>query len=155
PKPNAWRVVIEPAASAGPPLAAAPPPVAPPEPTQPTEPVVPPAPSAPSRPTPHVQVATASERPLVKMTEIGASDPHLAAGSPPNMRIHGEVKALEGHPVYTPEALMAALVQITPEKNRREFDERNDTDFAHAIPGIARFRANLFRDRRGPGAVFR
>jgi len=164
PKPNAWRVSIEPAGEAAPapaarpPLAAAPSPVAPPEPTQPTEPIPPPPVARahePSRPTPHVQVATAIERLLVKMTEIGASDLHLSTGSPPNVRVHGEVKALEGHPVYTAEALMADLVQITPEKNRREFDERNDTDFAHAIPGIARFRANLFRDRRGPGAVFR
>ena len=42
-----------------------------------------------------------------------------------------------------------------PEKNRKEFAERHDTDFAYEIAGLARFRANVFADRNGPGAVFR
>ena len=42
-----------------------------------------------------------------------------------------------------------------PEKNRHEFHERHDTDFAYEIPGLARFRANVFMDRKGRGAVFR
>ena len=42
-----------------------------------------------------------------------------------------------------------------PEKNRKEFAERHDTDFAYEIAGLARFRSNVFADRRGPGAVFR
>ena len=100
-------------------------------------------------------IATNIERLLILMKDLGASDLHLSTGSPPCIRVHGEIKQLEGQPVYTAEALMADLVPITPEKNRREFDERNDTDFAHSIPGVARYRANFFRDRRGPGAVFR
>jgi twitching motility protein PilT len=51
--------------------------------------------------------------------------------------------------------LLEQLFEITPERNRLEFEARNDTDFAYSIPGVSRFRANLFRDRRGPGAVFR
>ena len=42
-----------------------------------------------------------------------------------------------------------------PEKNRHEFERRHDTDFAYEIPGLARFRANIFMDRKGMGAVFR
>ena len=42
-----------------------------------------------------------------------------------------------------------------PERNRKEFVERHDTDFAYEIDGLARFRANAFCDRKGPGAVFR
>jgi twitching motility protein PilT len=42
-----------------------------------------------------------------------------------------------------------------PEKNRKEFAERHDTDFAYEIDNLARFRSNVFADRRGPGAVFR
>ena len=42
-----------------------------------------------------------------------------------------------------------------PEKNRKEFTERHDTDFAYEIAGLARFRSNVFADRKGPGAVFR
>ncbi len=42
-----------------------------------------------------------------------------------------------------------------PEKNRTEFNARHDTDVAYAIPGLTRFRANVFADRKGLGAVFR
>jgi twitching motility protein PilT len=51
--------------------------------------------------------------------------------------------------------MLELLYPICPEKNRREFEERNDTDFAYAIPKVSRFRANMFRDRHGPGGVFR
>ena len=47
------------------------------------------------------------------------------------------------------------LAPIMPEKNRKEFTERHDTDFAYEIAGLARFRSNVFADRKGPGAVFR
>src|SRR5262249_62081495 len=74
---------------------------------------------------------------------------------PPAVRLHGEIHPLDGFSALADDALLTALFEITPEKNRREFEERNDTDFAHALPGVARFRANLFRDRHGPGGVFR
>ena len=51
--------------------------------------------------------------------------------------------------------LGALLKPIMPEKNRRSSPQRHDTDFAYEIPGLARFRANVFVDRKGPGAVFR
>jgi twitching motility protein PilT len=44
---------------------------------------------------------------------------------------------------------------IMPERNRKEFTDRHDTDFAYEIQGLARFRSNIFADRNGPGAVFR
>jgi twitching motility protein PilT len=99
--------------------------------------------------------ATTIEKLLVKMYEMGASDLHLATGAPPFVRVSGDIKNLPGTAAFTAESLQAALNEITPPKNRKEFEEKNDTDFAHAIPGVSRFRANLFRDRKGPGAVFR
>ena len=47
------------------------------------------------------------------------------------------------------------LEPIMPQQNREEFARRHDTDFAYEIPGLARFRANVFMDRKGRGAVFR
>ena len=55
----------------------------------------------------------------------------------------------------TAEAIDGLLDPIVPERNSIEFAARNDTDFAYEIAGLARFRANVFRDRKGPGAVFR
>src|SRR6185503_7802935 len=47
------------------------------------------------------------------------------------------------------------LLPIAPERNREEFQRRHDTDFAYEIKGLARFRCNLFMDRKGTGGVFR
>ena len=101
------------------------------------------------------QPTRAIDKLLVQMSELGASDLHLCCGSPPYVRQHGEMKALSGYPVLTAETLLPQLYEITPERNREEYERRNDTDFAHNLPGVARFRANLYRDRRGPCGVFR
>ena len=98
---------------------------------------------------------SAIEKLLLKMLELGASDLHLSSGAVPTIRVHGVIQAIPGYPPFTEDDLLARLYEITPPRNREEFERRNDTDFAHAIPGVSRFRANLFRDRHGPGAVFR
>jgi twitching motility protein PilT len=95
------------------------------------------------------------EKLLLRMLEMGASDLHLSTGSPPHVRIHGEMRAFPGHEPLEAGPLLDQLYEVTPARNREEFERRNDTDFAYAIPGASRFRANLFRDRQGPGAVFR
>jgi twitching motility protein PilT len=90
------------------------------------------------------------------MCEVGASDLHLCAGMPPLVRKDGHIEMLElGAPVLDGAAITALLDPIAPPKNREEFERRHDTDFAYEIPGLARFRANYFMDRKGPGAVFR
>ena len=55
-------------------------------------------------------------------------------------------------PVLDAAMIVRLLDPITPDKNRQEFAEKHDTDFAYEIPGLARFRANIFMDRKGPGA---
>ncbi len=97
----------------------------------------------------------AIEELLLKMLAMGASDLHLPVGSAPFVRINGAIEPIPGHPPLDGEELLDRLYEITPQRNREEFERRNDTDFGYAIPGASRFRANLFRDRRGPGAVFR
>ncbi|HEX9287408.1 MAG TPA: type IV pilus twitching motility protein PilT [Thermoanaerobaculia bacterium] len=92
---------------------------------------------------------------LLAMLEMGASDLHLSTDTPPRVRVHGEMKVLPGAEATREHVLLEQLYEITPDRNQQEFETRNDTDFAHSIPGVSRFRANLFRDRRGPGAVFR
>ncbi len=58
-------------------------------------------------------------------------------------------------PVLGVDDVEALLAPIMPERNRAEYTQRHDTDFAYEIADLARFRANAFVDRRGPGAVFR
>jgi twitching motility protein PilT len=92
---------------------------------------------------------------LREMVRLGASDLHLTTGVEPMVRLHGSMATLERHPALAADGLRALLFEILPERNREEFERDWDTDFAHAIEGVARFRANYFVDRQGPGAVFR
>jgi twitching motility protein PilT len=84
-----------------------------------------------------------------------ASDLHLCSGTPPVLRVDGEIEMLAGRAPITPAEVERLLLSIAPPRNREEFAARHDTDFAYEIPGLARFRCNLFLDRKGAGGVFR
>jgi twitching motility protein PilT len=95
------------------------------------------------------------ERLFHRMVREGCSDLHVSAGNPPLFRKDGEMIDLGGHDALSPERTREVLLEIAPARNREEFEQRHDTDFAYEIPGLARFRCNLFLDRRGVGGVFR
>jgi twitching motility protein PilT len=119
-------------------------------------PVVPVAPVAPVPP--RFQVSSSGRKideMLRAMKEMGASDLHMSCSMPPLVRKDGEMKPIPGFPVLTPDTMLSLLYEICPDANRAEFESRSDTDFAYEIEGLSRFRANMFRDRRGPGGVFR
>ena len=92
---------------------------------------------------------------LRTMIEHGASDLHLRVGEPAVLRHHGEMVRVEGTPVLDDKTLAAMLKSIMPERNRLEYKANWDTDYAYAIEGLARFRANAAKDRNGAVAVFR
>ncbi|MEM6961256.1 MAG: type IV pilus twitching motility protein PilT [Myxococcota bacterium] len=113
----------------------------------------PPAPAAP-------QIRTSSGEPginryLRMLVAASGSDLHLSSNVTPLVRASGEIQELEARAPFNPQELFELLMEIAPERNREEFEETNDTDFAHTIEGLSRFRANYFRDRHGIGAVFR
>ena len=119
----------------------------------------PPLPAGPSAPV--TPVGSSADGPPIDrlfrlMTAMGASDLHLSVGMPPLVRKDGQIRPIEeGAAVLDVAAMQELLRPITPEKNTGEFAARRDTDFAYEIRGLARYRANLFVDRKGPGAVFR
>ncbi len=91
-----------------------------------------------------------------KMAQVGSSDLHMSVSAPPLIRKDGKMAELEcSEGVLDARKMRELLTSIMPEKNQEEFDRRNDTDFAYEIPGLARFRANIFMDRKGMGGVFR
>ncbi|HWE43214.1 MAG TPA: type IV pilus twitching motility protein PilT, partial [Gemmatimonadaceae bacterium] len=92
---------------------------------------------------------------LKHMVTKGASDLHLRVGEPPVLRLHGEMLRIEGQPPLSDDFMRAMLLSIMPERNRNEFEELHDTDYAYEIEGTARFRANAAMERKGPAAVFR
>jgi len=92
---------------------------------------------------------------LRRMVEAGASDLHISVDAPPIFRLDGDVVPVEGEARLTEDAARQLLRPMMPQRNLDEFAETNDTDFAHEIPGVARFRSNIFRDLNGIGGVFR
>ncbi|PYP42882.1 MAG: type IV pili twitching motility protein PilT [Gemmatimonadetes bacterium] len=91
---------------------------------------------------------------LKKLVQSASSDLHLRVGEPPVFRTHGEMKRQATPPLST-EQLELMLLAVMPERNRGEWKETGDSDFAYEIGGLARFRVNAARDRKGPMAVFR
>lgn len=90
-----------------------------------------------------------------KMVENKASDLHLSSANYPKWRLHGEIQNIAGEDVISPDEMKKMLLEIAPELNKTEFEEKHDTDFAYELEGYGRFRANLFMDRNGAGGVFR
>lgn len=89
------------------------------------------------------------------MVEQGASDLHLISGQPPAIRINGELERVAGQLPLEPDALRELLYEITPFGKKDHFETTGDLDFGYEIAGLARFRANLFQQKYGCGAVFR
>src|SRR5213594_1857025 len=91
---------------------------------------------------------------LRQLVHTKSSDLHLRVGEPPVFRTHGEMKRQAGERVPA-EQLELMLLAVMPERNRADWRETGDADFAYEITGLARFRVNAARDRKGPVAVFR
>jgi hypothetical protein len=85
-----------------------------------------------------------------QMAQIGASDLHLSVSMPPMVRKDGRMQPLASNEqMLSPEVMKQLLTSIMPAKNQEEFARRSDSDFAYEIQGLARFRANIFMDRKG------
>ena len=98
--------------------------------------------------------AHAIDRFLSLMKDRGASDLHLSVGRPPLFRQSGRVEPIRYR--ILSDADFTRLIQpITPPHLWQSYVEEGDTDFAYEIPGLSRFRVNLFKQERGMGGVFR
>jgi len=92
---------------------------------------------------------------LTQLMDMDGSDLHLTAGSPPQVRVHGELKKLEEYGVMTPADLRRMLYAILTEKQRDKLEETLELDASHPLPGKGRFRVNVFFQRDAVGGVFR
>ncbi|ELY4252746.1 type IV pilus twitching motility protein PilT [Acinetobacter baumannii] len=84
----------------------------------------------------------------------GASDLHLSAGMPPMIRVDGEVRRIN-LPALEHKDVHRLVYDIMNDKQRRDYEEKLETDFSFEVPNVARFRVNAFNQNRGAGAVFR
>ena len=92
---------------------------------------------------------------LLKATlDAGASDLHLSTGQPPMIRLRGRMVKSQA-PALDADNARDIIYSVMSEEHRRQFEDTNELDFAFELPGMARFRANVFRQRHGISAVYR
>jgi len=94
------------------------------------------------------------DRFLKLMNDRGASDFHLTVGRPPMFRASGSMEPIR-YRLLSENDFTEMLRPVTPARLWDEFVRTGDVDFSYEIPGVARYRVNLFRQQRGAGAVFR
>jgi twitching motility protein PilT len=92
---------------------------------------------------------------LMHVLDHSSSDLHLTVGARPTVRQNGHLQALEDFPVLTPQVIQKTMYAIMSQKQREKFEEELELDFAYSLPGKARFRVNLYKQRDAVGAAFR
>ncbi len=83
-----------------------------------------------------------------------ASDLHLSAGLPPMIRVHGDIRRINLPPMEH-EDVHSMVYDIMSDTQRKHYEENLECDFSFAVPNLARFRVNAFRQERGAAAAFR
>jgi twitching motility protein PilT len=91
---------------------------------------------------------------LMFMTKKGASDLHIKPMRPPLLRIQGRLIPIKANPLQ-PEEVEKMLGDIMKPGQRARFDEQQAVDMGYGVPGVARFRCNIFMQRGTMAAVFR
>jgi twitching motility protein PilT len=117
-----------------------------------------PPPTARARPTTEQQVRTTDislVQALEAMLALEASDLHLTVGAPPTVRVAGSLKPLVGAPVLDSPSLQRVLYAMLTQQQREVFEQKLELDFSYALPGRARFRVNMYKQRESVGAAFR
>ena len=91
---------------------------------------------------------------LFDVIDKGASDLHITVGVPPMVRLHGKVQALD-YPKLTPTVTRELIYDILTNEQRQRLENNWELDFAYMLPGVARFRVNIYYQRGSLGAAFR
>ncbi len=92
---------------------------------------------------------------LERVVAEGGSDLHLVAGRKPLWRVDGDIRPIEDAAVLGRTEVLDLIGPVLQERHRREFTDRKDTDLALSLPGVGRFRVNLFWTHRGVSAALR
>ncbi|MEX2211350.1 MAG: type IV pilus twitching motility protein PilT [Gaiellaceae bacterium] len=101
------------------------------------------------------QAPTSLAQLLERMVALGASDLHVTVGTPPAVRIRGEVRRLNEFTPLAAEETRQLLYQILSTEQQKRFEVARQLDFSHSLPGLARFRVNVYMQRETVGAAFR
>ncbi|HXK22225.1 MAG TPA: ATPase, T2SS/T4P/T4SS family, partial [Myxococcota bacterium] len=85
----------------------------------------------------------------------GASDIHLKAGLPPMFRVDGALVPLKDGRRLPPEEIVGMAFGIMNDYQKEKFKQTNEVDLAYGVPGLGRFRVNVFQQRGTVGMVLR
>jgi twitching motility protein PilT len=92
---------------------------------------------------------------LEHMVARNASDLHVTVGTPPVVRVRGEVQRLDEYAPLSADDTQQILYRILSSEQQKHFELNRQLDFSHSIPGLARFRVNIYFQRESVGAAFR
>ena len=92
---------------------------------------------------------------LEAMLAEKSSDLHLTAGAPPTIRVNGELRPLQGYDTLDGDAVQRVMYAVMTQAQRERFEEDLELDFSYALPGVSRFRVNVYRQKEHIGAAFR
>jgi len=101
-----------------------------------------------------MEVALGIQEFFKTMVETEASDLYLTVAKPPMYRVDGKIRAVGEHP-FSPQDLVNLAEAMMNEKQRKEFAEALEMNMAMSLPGVARFRVNIFQQRGSVGMVIR
>ncbi|HWS47643.1 MAG TPA: hypothetical protein VN636_17410, partial [Acidimicrobiia bacterium] len=85
----------------------------------------------------------------------GGSDLHLTSGSPPVIRVHGDLRPVMDLPIFNGSQIRQMVFSILTQKQREKFEDDLELDTSYALPGRGRFRVNVFLQRDSVGCVMR
>ncbi|HET9213441.1 MAG TPA: type IV pilus twitching motility protein PilT [Gaiellaceae bacterium] len=115
-----------------------------------------------SQPTPQPVPAAQEKRAAGSIDDLlehvvvrGASDLHVTVGSEPVIRVNGRLERLEEFERLTPEETQRMLYRILSTEQQKHFEINRQIDISYSIPGLARFRVNVYFQRQSLGAAFR
>ncbi|HZC29092.1 MAG TPA: type IV pilus twitching motility protein PilT [Gaiellaceae bacterium] len=92
---------------------------------------------------------------LEEMVARGASDLHVTTNTPPVVRVRGKIERLDDYPLLTSEDTQQLLYRILSSERQKQLEIKRQLDFSHSIPGLARFRVNVYFQRESLAAAFR
>jgi twitching motility protein PilT len=92
---------------------------------------------------------------LTQMKALDASDLHITPGVEPVVRVRGELVRIEGFDKLTPDATRELVYRVMSTEQQKLLETRRNVDLAYTLPGVARFRVNVYFQRASVGAAFR
>ena len=91
---------------------------------------------------------------LAQTAALGGSDLHLSVGSPPQVRVDGDLQRLDA-PTLTADLTQSLAYSVLTDQQKKLFEETWEADLAFVLQGVGRFRCNVFLQKGAVGAVFR